>query len=107
MSEFKSPASASRVTGQLQHVYFSPDCGSAETMWCADYFDHDYQEDYRDQPIHAVDVILLRHNMTNAPLASWKKTYYNDFGVQNEIGCGRLTMYASKRKAGPYVNENF
>lgn len=106
MSEFKSPTSASRVTGRHQAVFFSPDGGSAAAMWCADYADPGYQEDYRDHPVKVDDVIILRHNMTNAPLVSVKEVYFNDFGAQYEVGCSRVLSYASKRKAGPVADEN-
>lgn len=106
-STFKSPSSASKVTGRYQHVFFSPDGGDAGAMWCFDYVDPVFQEDMRDHPVKADDVVLIRHNMTSAPLMSGTETFFNDFGPQNEVGCGRITTYASKRKAGPLVQENF
>lgn len=106
VSEFRTPGNASRVSGLLQNAYYSPDGGSAGAMWCADYVLFDYQEDMRDHPVRADDPLILRHNMTNAPLASHKKTLVNDFGPENEVGCGRLNTQASKRKIGALANSN-
>ncbi|CAJ1034132.1 hypothetical protein Q4I30_006703 [Leishmania utingensis] len=106
MSEFITPGCASRVTQRLQHTYFSPDGGSAAAMWCVEDANPAYQEDMRDRPVKANDVIRIRHNMTAAPLASLKEVFYNDFGAQYEVGCGRLTVLATKRRGGPPVAEN-
>ncbi|CCW62849.1 unnamed protein product [Phytomonas sp. EM1] len=106
-SEFATNGSASKVSGKHQAVYFSPDGGSAGCMWYAVHADPDYVEDARDLPVRAGDVIMIQHNMTNAPLASTKAVFYNDFGTQNEVCAGRILRYASKRGAGPIEDENF
>ncbi|AYU81759.1 calpain-like cysteine peptidase, putative [Leishmania donovani] len=106
MSEFITPGCASRVTQKLQHTYFSPDGGSAAAMWCVEDANPAYQEDMRDHPVKADDVIRIRHNMTAAPLASLREVFYNDFGAQFEVGCGRLTALATKRRGGPPAPEN-
>ncbi|CAG9580334.1 conserved hypothetical protein [Leishmania major strain Friedlin] len=105
MSEFITPGCASRVTQKLQHTYFSPDGGSAAAMWCAEDANPAYQEDMRDHPVKADDVIRIRHNMTAAPLASLHEVF-NDFGAQFEVGCGRLTALATKRRGGPPAPAN-
>ncbi|GET91543.1 calpain-like cysteine peptidase, putative [Leishmania tarentolae] len=106
MSEFITPGCASPVTQKLQHTYFSPDGGSAEAMWCIEDANPAFQEDMRDHPVKADDVIRIRHNMTAAPLASLREVFYNDFGAQFELGCGRLTTLATKRRGGPPALEN-
>ncbi|KPA84773.1 putative calpain-like cysteine peptidase putativecysteine peptidase Clan CA family C2 [Leptomonas pyrrhocoris] len=106
ISEAVSPGNASHVSGKLQHVYFSPDGGGAEAMWCIDDANPAYQEDSRDHPVRAEDVIRVRHNMTNTPLASLKETFYNDFGQQYEVGCGKLTLLSTRKRGGPPVKEN-
>ncbi|KAG5495512.1 hypothetical protein GH5_03174 [Leishmania sp. Ghana 2012 LV757] len=105
MSEFITPGCASLVTQKLQHTYFSPDGGSAAAMWCIEDANPAYQEDVRDHPVKADDVIRIRHNMTAAPLASLKEVF-NDFGAQFEVGCGRLTTLATKKRGGPPAPEN-
>lgn len=106
VSEAVSPGNASHVSGRLQHVYFSPDGGSAGAMWCIDDANPAYQEDTRDHPVKAEDVIRIRHNMTNSPLASLKETFYNDFGAQFEVGCGKLSALATRKRGGPTAQEN-
>lgn len=108
VSEFKSPSSASRLSGKYQYVYLSPDGANATAMWCADYADEQMKEDMRDRPVCVGDPLILRHNMTNGALISVKEERFcSDFGAEYEVGCGRLTMYASKRKAGPLLSANF
>ncbi|KAG5494754.1 hypothetical protein JIQ42_02369 [Leishmania sp. Namibia] len=106
MSELITPGCASLVTQKLQHTYFSPDGGSAAAMWYIEDANPAYQEDVRDHPVKADDVIRIRHNMTSAPLASLKEVFFNDFGAQFEVGCGRLTALATKKRGGPPAPEN-
>lgn len=106
ISEFRTHLSASRVTGTYQNVYFSPDGGGANAMWCADFPDAQYQEDMRDLPVRADAALFLRHNMTSAPLASNKSTFLNDFGREFEVCAGRVGTFASKKNAGPGTKDN-
>lgn len=106
VSEAVAPGNASHVSGKLQSVYFSPDGGGAGSMWCIDDANPAYQEDTRDHPVRAEDVIRIRHNMTNAPLASLKEVFYNDFGQQFEVGCGKVAALATRKRGGPPTQEN-
>lgn len=106
MSESKSPSSCSKVTGKYQNVYFSPDGASPGAVWCADFLSPDYREDMRDQPIKTNDLLIIRHVMTNMPLVSVKDTFLNDFGPQYEVGAGRITAVATRKKGSPIADEN-
>lgn len=106
VSTAMTPGLASRVTGRYQSTYFSPDGGGAAAMWAIDDASPAYQEDMRDLPVRADDVIRVRHNMTNAPLVSVTATFFNDFGAQFEVGCGRITELATKKRGGPTAKEN-
>ncbi|EAN80468.1 calpain-like cysteine peptidase, putative [Trypanosoma brucei brucei TREU927] len=106
LSEPKGPLSASKVTGKHQDVFFSPDGASAEAMWVADFANPDHREDMRDLPIKADAVLVIRHNHTNTPLASSKAVFFNDFGPENEVCCGRFVNNPGT-PCGPMKDENY
>nr|CCC96020.1 unnamed protein product [Trypanosoma congolense IL3000] len=106
LSEPKGPLSASKVTGKYQDVYFSPDGASMEAMWVADFANPQYCEDMRDLPIKGDAVLVIRHNHTNAPLASSKEVFFNDFGPENEVCCGRFPVVPGAR-GGSLRDENY
>ncbi|KAG8343904.1 hypothetical protein ERJ75_001829500 [Trypanosoma vivax] len=106
LSERKGPLSASKVTGKHQDVFFSPDGACAEAMWVVDFANPDYREDMRDHPVKGDAVLMIRHNHTNSPLASSSAHFYNDFGPENEVCCGRFIANPGAR-GGRLQDENY
>lgn len=86
ISDLKTPSVASRISGKMQHVRFSPDGGAANGMWAIDYWESDLMEDMRDRPVRATDFYYVRHHMTNAPLLCGSDTGLTDFGEEKEVG---------------------
>ena len=93
-SQQLSPSNLSKIT-KNQEVYFSA-LGRQFALWCCVYAHPEYRFEMEGQAVKANTPILLRHTLTNVPLASGKFKYGNDFGAEFEVCCHKYAVVAAK-----------
>jgi hypothetical protein len=95
----KNHLNLSRVSSH-QDAYFSQRDGQA-AIWTAMYANPEFRLDMEGKPIKANALVILRHQLTNVPLASSSAAKLtNDFGVEFEVCCHRYLTTHSKSGTG-------
>lgn len=103
-SELKSPNTLSKIT-KNQEVYFSA-AGGQQAMWTAQFGHLEYRPDMEGQPVKANCVLVLKHVLTNMPLASTKAKYGNDFGMEWEVCANKFQIMNTKHGNAPEQKAN-
>lgn len=99
-SSQKNHLNLSRVSSN-QDVYLT-ERGGQGAIWSAVFAHPEYRPDMEGKPVKANAVIILRHQMTNMPLASASASKLaNDFGAEFEVCCHRYLVAHSKGGNAP------
>jgi hypothetical protein len=93
-SQHKSPLTLSKVT-RNQEAFFSA-AGGQQALWTVMYANSEYRPDMEGQAVKANALVMLRHQLTNIPLASPSARYGNDFGMEFEVCCNRFLKIHAK-----------
>lgn len=99
-SSQKNHLTLSRVTNN-QDVFLTKRGGQA-AIWSAVYANPEYRPDMEGKPVKANALVILRHQLTNMPLASSAAAKLaNDFGAEFEVCCHRYLTSHSKGGNAP------
>lgn len=71
---------------------------SYDTVWIAQFKDHEQRLHMEGQPVPANAEILIKHAATGQCLSSDKKAYHNDFGLEYEV-CGFSDNIIGKKQS--------
>lgn len=103
-SQQKTPSSLSKVSNN-QDAYFCTS-GGQTAVWTALFAHPDYRMDMEGKPVKGNGLVLLKHVLTNTPLASTKARVANDFGAEYEVCCHRYLTVQAKGGNAPEQPSN-